>query len=255
MAVTGLRVADLYRGGPSLATDEVGSDFAIYGDTTDSRSISLARNLETKLAPIRTAPDTWHLETLGERLELVGRQGLRFVLNESEIERRLVGFSRSGLAKACGAPRMPRILDALSGWGTDGLSLSAFGCSVVCCEVVPLIATLSRARALIVAPETRFFCCDAVDFMKCARREFDVIYLDDMFPQHPKGAQPSKSLQILAELAGSCDFAEVLGTALDFAKDRVVVKRRRNQPSERIAPAWSVDGKTVRFDVYRASSI
>ncbi|MCY4129461.1 MAG: class I SAM-dependent methyltransferase [Gammaproteobacteria bacterium] len=238
-----------------MAAGEVRPDIVIYGNKTDSRSISLAQELEAELEPIRKAPATWHLETVRGRLELVGRQGLRFALNESDIERRLVGFSHSGLAKACGASRMPRILDALSGWGTDGLTLSAFGCRVACCEVVPLIATLSRARALIVAPQIRIFCCDAVDFMKRGRHEFDVIYLDDMFPQHPKGARPSKSLQILAALAGSCDFEEVFDTALNISKDRVVVKRRRNQPPERTDPAWSVDGKTVRFDVYRASSI
>ena len=238
-----------------MAAGEISPDIVIYGDMTDSRSISLAQDLEAKIEPIRNAPVSWHLEIAGDRLELVGRRGLRFALNESEIERRLVGFSRSGLAKACGASRGPRILDALSGWGSDGLTLSAFGCRVVCCEVVPLITTLSRARALIVAPETRFLCCDAVDFMRRGCHEFDVIYLDDMFPQHPKGARPSKSLQILAELAGSCDFAELFDTALNISKDRVVVKRRRNQPPERADPAWSVEGKTVRFDVYRAASI
>lgn len=220
----------------------------------DGRTISLAQALEAKIEPIRKAPDAWHIEIVGGGLELLGPEGLRFALNESEIERRLVGFSRSGLAKACGASRMPRILDALSGWGTDGLTLSAFGCQVVCCEVVPLVAMLSRARALIVAPETVIFCCDAVDFMQRRSHEFDVVYLDDMFPQHPKGARPSKSLQILAELADSCDFAHVFEMALGIATDRVVVKRRRNQPPAPDNPTWSVDGKTVRFDVYRASS-
>ena len=159
------------------------------------------------------------------------------------------------LAKACAVSRLPRILDALSGWGTDGITLSAFGCKVVCCEVVPLIATLNRARALNIAPETEYFCGDAVDLMNLGSHEFDVIYLDDMFPQHPKGARPSKSLQILAELARGCDFPDVLDTARKVSKDRVVVKRRRNQPPERDEPAWSVNGKTIRFDVYRTSSI
>ena len=237
-----------------MATVEVVHEIVIYGDATDARSIELAKNLEVRLEQVEKAPDTWHLVTLRGELALAGPNGLRFTLNEREIERRLVGFARSGLAKACGASRMPRILDALSGWGTDGLTLAAFGCPVVCCEMMPLVATLSKARALNVAPETPYFCGDAIDFMTFSGHEFDVIYLDDMFPQHPKAARPSKSLQILAELAGRCEFAQVLGTALDIAKDRVVVKRRRNQPPERDDPAWSLDGKTVRFDVYRTSS-
>ena len=237
-----------------MATDTVGSDFAVYGDVEDEQSISLANRLGVHLEATSMTPDAWHLLIVDGRLELVGRDDLRFVLNESEIERRLVGFSRSGLAKACGAIRKPRILDALSGWGTDGLTLAAFGCPVVCCEIMPLIATLNRARALNIAPETQYVCCDVIEFMNNTTQEFEVVYLDDMFPRHPKGARPSKSLQILAELAGTCEFTRVFDAALEISKDRVVVKRRRNQQPERANPAWSVDGKTVRFDVYRSSS-
>ena len=237
-----------------MATDAIGPDFTIYGDEKDLQSSTLAENLEVRLEPISTAPDTWHLVIVDGRLELVGTDGLRFVLDEAEIERRLVGFSRSGLAKACGASRKPRILDALSGWGTDGLTLAAFGCKVVCCEVVPLVAVMNRSRALSIAPETQYVCCDAIDLMRSGSYEFDVVYLDDMFPPHPKGARPSKSLQVLAELAGSCELAHVIDVARVIARDRVVVKRRRNQQPEREKPAWSVDGKTVRFDIYRPSS-
>lgn len=236
-----------------MATDPIGCDFAIYGDVADPQSISLAQALEVQLQPISKAPKSWHLVILDGRLELVGLAGLRFALDDTEIERRLMRFSRSGLAKACGASSKPRILDALSGWGTDGVTLAAFGCSVVCCEVIPLVATLNKARALNIAPATQYYCCDAIDFMRSGNPEFDVVYLDDMFPRHPKGARPSKSLQILAELAGNCDLSHVLEEALKVSRDRVVVKRRRNQPPASEKPAWSVEGKTVRFDVYRSS--
>ena len=238
-----------------MATNALSSEFVVYGDVTDTTSIALAKALEVKLESNENSPEKWHLVTTGGKLELVGQGGLRFTLSENEIERRLIGFARSGLAKACGASRMPRILDALSGWGTDGVTMAAFGCRVVCCEVMPLVATLNRARALNVAPATQYFCGDAVELMRRGGHEFDVIYLDDMFPQHPKGARPSKSLQILAELAARCNFTDVLAMARKVTRDRVVVKRRRNQPPERDKPAWSIDGRTVRFDVYRASSI
>ena len=237
-----------------MATDTLESVFVIYGDIADSLSVSLAEDLEVQLEPVAKAPESWHLVTLDGRLELVGPDGLRFALDETEIERRLIGFARSGLAKACGASGMPRILDALSGWGTDGVTLAAFGCSVVCCEVVPLVATLNRARALNIVPETQYYCCDAIEFMRSSDLEFDVVYLDDMFPRHPKGARPSKSLQILAELAGKCELTNALEKALGVSRDRVVVKRRRNQPPVRKYPTWSVEGKTIRFDVYRSST-
>lgn len=238
-----------------MATEELNSKLVIYGNETDQQSFALARALDVKLESIERAPKTWHLLVGGGRLELVGQDDVRFALNEDDIEHRLTGFSRSGLAKACAVTRMPRILDALSGWGTDGLTMAAFGCQVVCCEVKPLVATLSRARALNVAPETHYFCGDAVEFMRLGSHEFDVIYLDDMFPLHPKGARPSKSLQILRELAANCDLTKVLDLALEVAKDRVVVKRRRNQSPASMEPDWSIEGKTVRFDVYRASSM
>lgn len=237
-----------------MATDTIESVFAIYGDVQDAQSISLAQDLEVQLEPISKAPNGWHLVTLDGRLELVGLDRLRFTLDEAEIERRLIGFSQSGLAKACGASRSPHVLDALSGWGTDGVTLAAFGCSVVCCEVVPLVMTMNRARAMNIAPETQYFCGDAIDFMRCGSLEFDVVYLDSMFPQHPKGARPSKSLQVLSELAGNCELVDVFDAALAISKDRVVVKRRRNQQPVREEPEWSIDGKTVRFDVYRSSS-
>ncbi|MCY4095525.1 MAG: class I SAM-dependent methyltransferase [Gammaproteobacteria bacterium] len=238
-----------------MATNELSSEFVIYGNVSDTQSISLAKALDVKLESSERVPGKPHLVVTNGRLELVGQDGLRFALSESEIERRLKGFARSGLAKACSVARTPRILDALSGWGTDGITLAAYGCRVVCCEVIPEIATLNRARALNIAPKTRFFCGDVIEFMRLGRHEFDVIYLDDMFPPHPKGARPSKSLQILGELAAVCDIEEALDTALEATKDRVVVKRRRNQPPARDLPAWSIDGKTVRFDVYRAASI
>ncbi|MCY3860147.1 MAG: class I SAM-dependent methyltransferase [Gammaproteobacteria bacterium] len=238
-----------------MATDALSSECVIYGDVSDTKSISLAKALNVKLESDEKTPDRWHLVITSGRLELVGEGGVRLTLSESEIERRLKGFVRSGLARACGVSRMPRVLDALSGWGTDGVTMAAFGCRVVCCEVIPMVATLNRARALNIAPETHYIYGDAVEFMRLGSHEFDVIYLDDMFPPHPKRARPSKSLQILSELAADCDIGGVLDTALEVSKDRVVVKRRRNQSPERNDPAWSIEGKTVRFDVYRTSSI
>ncbi len=238
-----------------MAADELRSEVAIFGDPDDRRSVSLAENLKVALKPRVDAPDTWHLVAAGGNLEISGPNGIRFALSEAEIEQRLMGFSQSSLAKACAASRMPRIFDALSGWGTDGLTLSMFGCEVVSCEINPLVATLSRSRVLTMAPEMLVLCCDANDYLRCGSHHFDVIYLDAMFPEHPKGARPSKSLQVLAALAESCDLSQTLKLARCVAADRVVVKRRRNQAPEDEQPAWSVEGKTVRFDVYRSSSM
>ena len=85
MAGAGVCATCLCRRRPSLAASEVRSDFAIFGDTMDGRTISLAQALKAKIEPIRKAPDAWHIEIVGGRLELLGPEGLRFALNESVV--------------------------------------------------------------------------------------------------------------------------------------------------------------------------
>ena len=234
-----------------MAPCDLEPTLALYGDINEPLSIELAAKLKLSLKPVNNAPSSWHLCVTRDELSLVGPEGDQFTLGTTDIERRSAGFVRSGLAKACAASRMPRILDALSGWGSDGLALSVFGCEVVCCEINPLVCTLSRVRADKMGIGVEFVQGDAFDVIANSIGEFDVVYLDAMFPIHPKGARPSKSLQVLASLAASCDLNVALGLARQAAKDRVVVKQRRNQRLDLPAPDWSVEGKTVRFDVYR----
>ena len=237
-----------------METDDVDLARTVYSDPADAQSTTLANDLSISVRPIAEAPNGWHLEARLGQLNLVGSDGTRFALDGEDIERRSRGFARSGLAKACAASKRPRILDALSGWGTDGLVLALAGCEVTCCEVSPLIATMNRVRAWKMAPNTEVHSTDAMTFMANTARVFDVVYLDAMFPDHPTGAKPSKALQILAELAQDCDVEELRVKALELAIDRVVVKRRRNQRLNEAKPHWTVQGKTVRFDVYRVSS-
>ncbi len=236
-----------------MAASTTKKGLAVYGDPHDPRTHRLVDRLGLALMPRSREPDCWRLSVTDGQLELVGPSDIHFRLFENEIERRLSGFEHSGLAKACAISRLPRVLDAFGGWGTDGLTLAASGCQVVCCEISPIIATLCRARALNMNLPIHCICDDAFAVMRAAVQEFDVIYLDAMFPAHPKGARPSKALQILAELAVVCDVGQALAEARRIAMDRVVVKRRRNQPSE-CPPDWSISSKTIRFDVYRALS-
>ena len=197
-----------------------------------------------------SAPSAWHLLVERDALVLCRENGDRFSLSADEIERRLDGFSQSGLAKACQVATKPTVLDGLSGWGTDGLSLAIAGCTVVCCEMNPLVLALSKARMLAMGMNVTMVNDDVSNIIATQGKHFDVIYLDEMFPDHPKGALPSKAMQVLSELATTCDIEGVFEQALKVVKSRVVVKRRRLQPPLSIAPSWSIQSKTVRFDVY-----
>ncbi|MYD44312.1 MAG: hypothetical protein F4W90_10545 [Gammaproteobacteria bacterium] len=237
-----------------MATSEAAIARTVFGAVNDPRARTLASQLDAELRPCSQAPASWHVVYKLDELQLVAPDGALFKLEEDEIEQRLVGFSRSALVKACAAQRKPRILDALSGWGTDGLALAAFGCKVVCCELHPLVAMMNHARALRMNVDVDCKHVDAMDYMRACEGEFDVVYLDAMFPAHPKGALPMKSMQVLAQLAVTCDLEMMLAQARQVATDRVVVKQRRKYGTNLPKPSWTIEGKTIRFDVYQAAA-
>lgn len=234
-----------------MAAGELAPSITLYGDADDTQSRNLAKTLNGTLLPASEAPSTWHLRIQQHVVHLVDPGGETLLLAERDVEVRTKGFAQQGLGKACAVARKPKILDALGGWGTDALALAAFGCEVLCCEIHPLIYALNHVRAINMNIPVAVVNADVVDVLKLNAARYDVIYLDAMFPEHPKGAKPARSMQVLAQLAHKCDLAELLKLARDTASDRVVVKRRRKQSSELPPADWSIDGKTVRFDVYR----
>ncbi|MCE2424045.1 MAG: class I SAM-dependent methyltransferase [Pseudomonadales bacterium] len=169
------------------------------------------------------------------------------------LERRLRQGRRLPLARACGAGPGVHVHDALAGWGTDGLVLAMLGCVVHMSERQPSIHRILARRLERYDGETTVACHleDARDRWR-EGGSFDVIYLDPMFGEHPKTALPAKHMQVLAELADTFDDDEVtrlIDQARAAASSRVVVKRRASAaPLGRTA--WSVAGRTVRYDVY-----
>lgn len=167
------------------------------------------------------------------------------------------------LARACGirnraaasdGPRL-RVHDALAGWGTDGLVLAALGCSVHMSECQAAVHQRLRERIATEAAPAGEVTVALEDARECWRSgmKFNVIYLDPLFGPHPKTALPARHMQVLADIAAP---VEDLGAFIDQAcaatHDRVVVKRRRSAPTVGV-PAWRIDAKTVRFDIYRGS--
>ncbi len=187
----------------------------------------------------------------------VAGRTLRF--DDREVRRRAKQGRRGALARACGAQSGISVHDALAGWGTDGLLLAMLGCRVHMTEAHPDVcaALAARVRAATLpasCPAPTLACADA---RACWReRQFDVIYLDPMFGDHPSGALPSLRMQALATLADEMDDAELselLAAARGSAASRVVIKRRRR--ARAVAPPdWRILGRSVRFDVYRGNA-
>jgi 16S rRNA (guanine1516-N2)-methyltransferase len=158
------------------------------------------------------------------------------------------------LLRACGVRggHRPTVLDPMAGLGVDGLLLASRGCEVTLVERHPLLWALmdDLIRRSGVSGVTRV---RGDGFLHlAARAEYDVVYLDPMFPVRNKQALPQKRMQWLSRLAEP-DWrllGEWIDAAVAAAANRVVLKRRRRDPRIR-HPDWQVLGRTVRFDVYR----
>jgi 16S rRNA (guanine1516-N2)-methyltransferase len=159
----------------------------------------------------------------------------------------------SELRRACGPARTSaRVLDAMAGWGVDGLVLAGGGCAVTMVERHPALVALQQdlvRRSGLSGVE----CRSGDGFAALAEAPgFDVVYLDPMFPARHKGALPGKRLQWLAALTepDPRPLSHWLDAAVARVRGRVVLKRRRKDPAV-MRPDWQILGRTVRYDVYR----
>lgn len=189
--------------------------------------------------------------------------------------RRLHGGGRGQLiAKAIGVNKVfyPKVLDCTAGMGGDAFVLASLGCSVHMVERSVLSASLladGLLRAGHVAEEvadseladvvSRMALTEGagVDFLTQSRDEFDVVYLDPMFPERKKSAAVKKEMRVFHHYIGSDEDAdELLQPALDKAEYRVVVKRPTLAPFlAGKEPSYQVKGKSTRFDIYTKKAI
>lgn len=197
----------------------------------------------------------FHLSFSGDCLRLCRGMEAGCAVSVAELQRR--STQATELVRACFGRTNAigrSVLDPFAGWGVDALTLAARGAMVSCSDVEPALCALLRDLArrfggdLSVGVE----CTPADARLASASSEFDVVYLDPMFPPQKKSALPSKRLQYLAQLCPPAepDLELVLPAARRIARKRVVLKRRRRDPVLG-EPAWQIDGTTVRYDVYR----
>ena len=182
------------------------------------------------------------------------------------------GGKGQSLAKAIGitSKNKPHILDATAGLGRDAIILANLGTKLTLVEQSPVLAML-LAQAIEAAQEDDLFTqatehgfdlyqANAASFMdEKTIPECDVVYLDPMYPEKMKSALVKKDMQMLQALIGhSSDEtnAVLLKSALQFAKQRVVVKRPKGAPElEGIKPTMALQSKKTRYDVYVMKAI
>lgn len=167
------------------------------------------------------------------------------------------------IARALGLKggQRPTVLDATAGLGKDAFLMASLGCEVSLLErsavVHALLADgLNRAEyygkeiaAILLRMDLRFG--DLLAFEADAK-QFDVIYLDPMFPERRKSAKVKKDMALLQQLLGhQSDGAQLLECAKRLAKKRVVVKRAKLSPHlGPDKPDIEFKGSSSRYDVY-----
>lgn len=176
--------------------------------------------------------------------------------SNSTWQKRRDAGKKQGLVRACKPMKGIRIIDATAGWGRDAAVLASFGAEVMMLERQPVMAALLADGLRRLSAQSPLAMTlvnvDAKHYLQTLPPENypDVIYIDPMHPLRQKSALVKKDMQALQQLIGADgDAQELIQLALTKAKQRIVVKwPQRLAPL--FPPSLTIEGKTVRFDVY-----
>lgn len=177
------------------------------------------------------------------------------------------------IARACHLAEKPKLMDATAGLGHDSLLMAHLGAEVTLVERHPILFTLledtlqhAMQDPFLAATVARIHLvhADSAQYMQAQAEEnvqFDVVYLDPMFPQRDQNQQAVKKqaavkkqmqlLHLLLPEDGDMDLGdELLELAQKIAK-RVIVKRPRLAVylAEQV-PQHQWQGDACRFDAY-----
>ncbi len=237
------------------------------------RERELAQQLQLQLVQPTTIDEDrspgFVLELTAAGLALRGidkdtRGTLRVDFTARSLQRRAQqSLKTQQLGKAVGLSKQSqlRVLDATAGLGTDAFLLANAGCEVTLLERSAFVFALlqdgvSRAR------DTSSELCEVFSRITLAEEDFlhfekqganfDVVYLDPMFPEKRNNARAKKAMFFLQQLLDEpSDEAVLLDHARAFADKRVVVKRARLAPlAGGQQPDIQFKGSSSRFDVY-----
>lgn len=221
-------------------------------------------------------PEGWSLARVGDpgdpasflelrRLEDRAGKGIRCDLSATRLRGGSAEARGMPVVRAMGSAR--RVVDATAGLLGDAFLLAAAGLEVTAIErsrVVHLLAQdgLRRASAdpalsALIGGRITLVHADARRWLlehAAAPEAPDAVLIDPMFPPKRRAsALPRKEMMALRVLVGpDDDAAELLAAARFAATDRVVLKRGDDAPAL-AAPEWSIEGTTVRFDLWKKS--
>ena len=170
-------------------------------------------------------------------------------------------LSNQNLIKAVGLKQKLSVLDAMTGLGSDAFLLARAGCRVTMLERNEIVFSLLRDglfRGSKGLPETRAAVAEMMllkgDFLEKNDElgNFDVLYIDPMFPIKRNTARSKKPMYLLQQLLGEAqEETDLLSLALSKARDRVVVKRAKRSPNyNNRKPDINFKGTSSRYDVY-----
>jgi len=178
------------------------------------------------------------------------------------------GGRGQAIAKAIGlkSGNTPSVLDVTAGLAGDSFVLATLGCSMTLIERSPIIftlienaverASLNEKFSPIINQGFNLINQDAIDYISSQLEgsddPADVVYIDPMYPERKKSALVKKDMQILQRLHDKDDrTSELLETALQYAKKRVVVKRPSHAETlNNRKPNTCIKSKKTRYDIY-----
>ena len=170
-------------------------------------------------------------------------------------------IKQQNLIRALGLKKHPssRILDGMAGLGKDAFLMACAGCSVQMLEKSPIVHALlkdglERLSVGMGGVSNPSLELQQADFLSCDynKQNFDIVYLDPMYPIAGRKSRAKKDMDRLHELVG-IDTQEhrQLDKALSIAGRRVIIKRPKNAPDFAAKkPDISYRGSSSRFDVY-----
>lgn len=219
-------------------------------------------------------PEGWSLARVGDpadpasflelrRPEDREGKGIRCDLSTTRLRGGSAEARGMPVVRAMGSAR--RVVDATAGLLGDAFLLAAAGLEVTAIErsrtvhllaqdglrranADPVLSALIGGRITLVHADARRWLIERA----AASEAPDAVLIDPMFPPKRRAsALPRKEMIALRALVGpDDDAAELLAAARFAALDRVVLKRGDDAPSL-ATPEWSIEGTTVRFDLWK----
>jgi 16S rRNA (guanine1516-N2)-methyltransferase len=249
-------------------------------DSNTSRHIQkLDENVFCRLKNVSTGP--FRLEFDGEKLSLsvsdaseLGFSGVKkisplvfdWTQSWKKARRERPQLRNGTFGKALGQKLSSiHLLDTTCGAGEDSLKALALDCRVTAVERSPILAALvldaiHRARQerefnALLDEKFTFIFSDARDVMLAQPADFDVIYVDPMFPEKRKSAASMIKMRVFHMIVGDdLDAHQTVAKALEMNAQRLIIKRPLRGEALWPEPTHSFRGSSTRYDMYILSA-